>query len=497
MFCTTRHTMKTSASRFGIGLLFALAACSSSSPNRVVNAAHTATGETITTGNTGQAVSADAHARFSEAATAMRTHDDANSGRGDWSNDTCTSIAGQFEAAAQQQPNQAFAEAWFDRGLVFDRCGMTDQARQSFQRAIDVSNGNYCRAKVQLGVMAYRAHDAGAAQQMFSEAIRQDPTHCVEGYSNLAMVLRERNPSTDQEWGEVVRNIRAALALDDRYLPARNQLALAYLQQAGDDPNSQRIFLAGLVCSQAIQVGSQQAENLTADVRSHMADLFATWGIIDIRRNEIIKALDHFHRATTLNPNMFEAWVNYGTINLSFRGYQDAREAFQHAVELRADSYEAHNGLGVALRGLAQSAPEGERPNLINQAQTEYERARTIDQNRPDVYYNLGVLNMSYRSGSIAELNSAREFLTQFVTRAGSQPRQADAVTRAQRYIRNINDTVTAMQGAGASPTPAATPPAEGATPPAGATPTAPPATTPTATPAGAPAAPAAAPAAH
>src|SRR5581483_1439748 len=124
-------------------------------------------------------------------------------------------------------------------------------------------------------------------------------------------------------------------------LPARNQLALAYLQQAGDDPNSQRIFLAGLVCAQAVQVATAASSELTPEVRSYVADLYNTWGVIDMRRNEIIKALDHFRRAYQLNPNMFEAWVNYGTINLSFRGYQDAREAFEHATQLRPNDYDA------------------------------------------------------------------------------------------------------------------------------------------------------------
>jgi hypothetical protein len=115
------------------------------------------------------------------------------------------------------------------------------------------------------------------------------------------------------------------------------------------------------VCAQAAQVAQSHHADLAPDVRSFTADLYNTWGIIDIRRNEIIKALEHFRRAYTLNPNMFEAWVNYGTINLSFRGYQDAKEAFEHAIALRDDSYDAHIGLGVALRGLALTQPDTER----------------------------------------------------------------------------------------------------------------------------------------
>jgi tetratricopeptide (TPR) repeat protein len=146
---------------------------------------------------------------------------------------------------------------------------------------------------------------------------------------------------------------------------------------------------------------------------------------------------------------MFEAWVNYGTINLSFRGYQDAKEAFEHAIALRDDSYDAHIGLGVALRGLALTQPDTERAQTLARAQQEYERARTLDANRPDAYYNLGVLNMNYMGGAIPDLRTARELLQQFVQRAGSTARFVTSVGNATRHIRNIDQTITALEAVG------------------------------------------------
>ena len=470
-------------------LLLSLAACGGArqSTGSTAPAAHAANGATVTTAS-GTAVNETANSRFNSAASTMRQHDEANGNRGDWTPATCNEVAGLFETAANAQQGGNFPEAWFNRGLVYDRCGMNEQSTQALTRALQAANGNYCRAKVQLGVMAYRRHDAATAQQSFEQAIQQDPTHCVEGYTNLAMVLRERNPTTPADWAPVVRNIRQALALDDRYLPARNQLALSYLQQAGDDPNSRMIFLAGLVCQQAVGVAQAHDADLAPDVRTFVADVMNTWGIIDIRRNEIIKALEHFRRAYTLNPTMFEAWVNSGTINLSFRGYQDAREAFEHAIHLRDDSYDAHIGLGVALRGLALTAPDAERGQMLARAQQEYERARTLDGNRPDAYYNLGVLNMNYMGGAIPTLRQARELLQQFVTRAGSTARLLESVRNANHHIHNIDDTIRALEATGGTTAPASAP----ATPPA-ATPATPSAATPA--PAAAPAATPAAPA--
>jgi tetratricopeptide (TPR) repeat protein len=459
----------------GVGTL--LAACGGGGAARpagpVTNPARATGGEVIRTQGTGQAVSATANQRFEEAARLMRQHDEANNGRGDWNPATCNEVAARFEAAANEQPGGAFPEAWFNRGLAFERCGMTDQARQALQRAIDVSRGhNYCRARVQLGVYQYRARQIAEATATFEQAIREDP-NCVEGYTNLAMILRERGQGNDRV--QAVANIRQALARDDRFIPALNQLALTYLAEAGDDPRSQRLMLAGIVCLQAVQVTQQRGTEMTPEVRGFVADVYNTWGLIDIRSGQIIRALDHFRRAYQLNPNMFEAWVNYGTINLSFRGYQDAREAFQHAVELRPNDYDAHIGLGVALRGLGQP----------QQAEQEYNRAREIDQNRPDAYYNLGVLHEGYMGGDIEDLEHANQFLEQFVAKAGGAPRYADAVERARAHIRNNTQAIQALRavqqlnqqnavqqgGAAGGAAPAnggAAAPAGGATPPAG-----------------------------
>jgi tetratricopeptide (TPR) repeat protein len=368
----------------------------------------------------------------------MRQHDEANNGRGDWNADACNDVGGRFERAANEQPGGAFAEAWFNRGITFERCTMTDQARQALQRAIDVSQGhNYCRARVQLGVYQYRAHQTAEARSSFESAIHDDP-NCVEGYTNLAMLQRESGSADDRR--AAVGNIRQALARDDRYIPALNQLALTYLAEAGDDPRSQRLMLAGIVCSQAAQVTGQHTAEMAADVRGFVADIYNTWGLIDIKSGQIIRALNHFRQAFQLNPTMFEAWANYGTINLSFRGYSDAREAFQHATELRPNDYDAHIGLGVALRGLQQ----------YPQAQAEYERAQQLDANRPDSFFNLGVLYDSYINTGVGDLTRGIQFLEQFLTKAGGQARFQDSISRAEQHIRNDCQAINALNAVAA-----------------------------------------------
>lgn len=434
----------------GFGILLASCGGGGSSGGTVTaaNAARGAGGEIIRSGATGQAVSATANQHFERGTAAFRTHDDANNGRGDWNEGVCNEVAGIFEQAANAQPNGAFPEAWFNRAMVFERCNLRDRERESLDRAIRAARGNkYCRAQAQLGVLQVRAGQTEPALNTFTQAIRDDQ-NCVEAYTNAAAILRERNrpaagadqPSDRQQ---AVNYIRQALARDDRHIPALNQLALVYLQDAGDDPRSQRLFLAGIVCAQAVQVVSQHTNEIPAEIRSYVADIYNTWGLVNIKIGQIIRALENFRRASTLNPNLYEAFVNYGTINLNFRGYEEARGAFARAVELRPNDYDAHIGLGVALRGL----------NQIPQAQAEYDRAKQLDANRPDAYYNLALLNMSYMGGERDDLVRAmglfREFQTK-VNASGNAARFTNESARTTRHLANLQQAINALDAVAA-----------------------------------------------
>lgn len=389
-----------------------------------------------THGPPAQVVGVRARERFEVAARAMRAHDQAREGRGDWTAEQCAQVASQFEAAANAEPGGAFADAWFMRGMAFERCGMTDGARESFEFALRAAprGRGHCRARAQLGVHAYRAGHPEQAMAAFEQAVREDPG-CVEGYTNIATMLRERG-----EHARAVNAIRQALARDPEFLPALNQLALTYYAEApDDDPAAPQLRLAAMVCSQAVQIAQHNRPEMTGEMRSYLADVFNTWGLVDSRANQIVRAIDHFTRAFQLNPDMFEAWVNYGTIHLSFRAYADARDAFHHAVELRPGSYDAHIGLGVALRGLGQ----------VPEAQREYEHARAIDGDRPDAYYNLGLLYQNY-VGNAEGLATANRYLTEFLAKAGNTPRYATAVQRALRNICNNHDALIQLMPRGA-----------------------------------------------
>jgi tetratricopeptide (TPR) repeat protein len=259
--------------------------------------------------------------------------------------------------------------------------------------------------------MSLEAGNVAEARTAFARAIEENPATCSSGYTNLAILQRREaaGQSGDARTAtetEALNNLRRALAIDSDDMSAYNQMALLYYT-TGLRNNPAAFDLAEIVCRQA---------QLLSDT---YAPIYNTWGLIKVARGDVNGALRFFARAITLDNSLYEAQMNFGQITFSFRGYADARGAFSRALELRPNSYDAALGLGAALRGL----------NEVDQSEAQYNRAIQLDGDRPEAYYNLGILYHEYRSGSIAELERAKNYYQQFVTKAGRAPRYADTVT--------------------------------------------------------------------
>jgi Flp pilus assembly protein TadD len=112
-----------------------------------------------------------------------------------------------------------------------------------------------------------------------------------------------------------------------------------------------------------------------------------------------------------LDPAMFAGHISFGRAALAFRGYDDARHAFERALALRPGDFDATLGLAVALRGLGDA----------DGAEALYRKAAAIDPARPEPEWNLGVLYQDFKSGSADDMRRAREHLQRFVQKAAQQ----------------------------------------------------------------------------
>ena len=346
------------------------------------NAARDENGNVVKS-SSGAAVSKEAEANWKAALAVFDAGE-----KGGWNPGACGSAGDAFSRANRDQGGR-FAEAIYMTGLVQDRCGKSEEALKAYNEALQV-DPKLCGARVGVGIHDFKAGREAQAFATFERSVRDD-ARCTEGYVNLAMLQMGRSGASSED---ALNNLRRALAIDASYLPAFNQMALLFLGRAQD--NTKMLDLAAVVCRQAQLINA------------NYAPIYNTWGLINMRKQNVFDALRMFEKATQLDPSVFEAHMNFGQITLGFRGYEDARKAFQKAVELKPKSYDAHVGLGAAMRGLGDA----------NGAKAQYEEAQKLDGGRPEAYFNLGLLYQDYMTGSVPDMKQALSFYDQFVQRA-------------------------------------------------------------------------------
>jgi tetratricopeptide (TPR) repeat protein len=428
----------------------------------------------------GEAVTKAAENKFNDALDSFNAHDKAN----DWSDSTCGEVASRFKAAADEQKGGKFPEATYNAGLAYQRCGNDAQAKSLFEKALQ-DDSKFHNARAQLALYAYKAdsnEDAaiGALQQAVLDAQFQN----VPALVNLAMfqMLRDSDGGgsdckNDMECAK--KNLQRALAIDDAYMPAFNQLALYYFQQAKKRAGSvkvsakgsrgrsiatnaalakradvQQLELAALVCSQAIRKNPGYAP------------IHNTAGLIQNELGQVNSAVSEFATAAKLDAKFFEAQMNFAAVNLSFRGFEQAQGAYKKALEMRPNDYDAHLGLALALRG---QITDVNYDTQVTAVQSELDTCKKLDPNRPDAYYNEGILTQEYKAKAggdktktIAALQQAKGILQNFIDKAQGKNEYDGAVKRSKERIQDIDDTIAFLnlEAAPATPPPAAAAPA-------------------------------------
>jgi len=235
---------------------------------------------------------------------------------------------------------------------------------------------------------------------------------------------------------QAIRNLQSALAVDNDDVVAYTVLALLYME--GTDKNRNRLDLAQLL----VDEGKKRDEKY--------APLWNASGLLKMKRGAVAQALADFRQAVSLDPNNFEARMNVAQIVVSSRNYNEAETQFREALKLRPKSYEATIGLGVALRGQATvfraQSQNAEFARKLDEAERTYNDAASLDKNRADAFYNLGLLYMDYRTNdpdakqNIAQYRKAKQYFQDFLARADkADPKAKDAqalISKCDKYVQ-------------------------------------------------------------
>lgn len=437
-------------------------------------------------------VTKDAQAKFNSALDSFIAHDKAN----DWNDGVCADVAKQFDAAVASQGGK-FAQATFNAGLAYQRCNDDKNAKAKFEQALR-EDGKFHHARAQLALYQYKQDsNEDAAINSLQQSVIDAQFQNVPALVNLAMFQMDRDGANagqgckdDMDCAKL--NLQRALAIDDAYMPAFNQLALYYFKLAkkraggvkatsksakgrsvvthaamAKRADVQQLELAALVCSQAIRKNPSYAP------------IHNTAGLIQNELGQVNGAVSAFATAAKLDPKFFEAQMNYAAVNLGFRGFEQAQAAFKRALDMRPNDYDAHLGMALALRGPITGA-ETDYDARVAAVQAELDAAKKLDPNRPDAFYNEGILTQEFKAkagGSkektIAALDQAKGIFEQFLQKAAGKPEYDGAVKRVRGdgtdkdrgRLGDIEDTKQFLSME-AKPEPSAAPapaPAEGA----------------------------------
>jgi tetratricopeptide (TPR) repeat protein len=372
---------------------------------------------------------------------------------------TCKATADLFLAAAGAAPDRSptVALAHYNAGVAYQGCARHGDAKAQFQEALGIDAGFY-RARVQLALYVF----AESGETSFDATIRElgqaavvdarfsDPMALVQ----LGLLHMKRGRGADAEGqtdlDHAKKFAQRALAVDDGFSPAYNLLALIHLESARQKAgrikggrgtistgkekklDGQVLDLAALVCSQAIRKNPKYAP------------IYNTAGMIHVELGDWNAAVRAFDAARKLDPGFFEAQMNYAAVNLQFRGFETAEEAYRAAIRLRPSDYDAHIGLAHALRGRIE--PTNLAP-MYAAASAELAAAKKIAPERPEAYYNEALLTQEYKADaegkqSPTTLLEAKALFGTFIQKAGSSAAYADVVKRSKERIAEIDEII-------------------------------------------------------
>lgn len=402
----------------------------------------------------GNAVSVAAANKYKDGLEAFTKHDKAR----DWNEAVCAQTAEIFLDAADEQAGKTLVEAIYNAGVSYQRCKQDAKAKEYFKKALD-ADPKFHRARVQLAIYSFaesgeKSLDA-TINELYQAAIVDARFQNVEGLVQLGMLHMKRNnlqPDKDgrTDLQNAKRYAQSALAIDDGYLPAFNLLALIYMesakQKAGRSSkkkvatnvskekkiDTQALDLAALVCSQAIRKNP------------NYAPIHNTAGMIQVELSNLNGAVGAFNTARKLDPTFYEAQMNFAAVNLQFRGFAQAEEAYRAALKMRPNDYDAHLGLALALRG---QIDDSNFDKMVAAAAAELAEAKKLQPDRPETYYNDAILTQEYKAksgGKDAEpmLLAAKQLFGEFIAKAGSAPEYADAVKRSKERMEEIEQII-------------------------------------------------------
>ena len=384
--------------------------------------------------------------------------------RGRFSRVDCTRVAEAF-LQADALSGSGLPDARYDAGLAYRRCGMRAEARRAFESVLALSP-HHGPARVELALDDLsRTGRVDEAIQTLDDVVKRARYQDASALVKLASLRMQRNlvrPSAEDAEA-ALKDVQRALAVDDAFMPAYNELALLHLQRARAELG--KVTTPAMALASDVEAGRRtHSLDMAALVASQglaknasYAPLHNTAGLVAVELGELHTAVESFDRARKLRPSLLEASHNYAALSLMTRSFERAERAYRDVLAVAPNDYEAHLGLSLALRAQATSSGDTAR---LDAAERSLERAMKLAPERPEAYFNRAILTAELRAKTTDANTSLRMIeravceLNRFTARARDESRYASALKRAEERRRDMTDALLFIREGGTEASP-------------------------------------------
>lgn len=260
-----------------------------------------------------------------------------------------------YEQALAADPH-AFAAA-YNLGIIADRQGQTNQALQSYARAIKLQP-DY-ESAVEATVNVYLRQGTPDQAVAYVQPIATYWERNLYLQAILANALVEANRADEAE-----QVARKALSRDEKFVPAMIALANASIRRG-------RLELADSVLDQALAINPKYPEIHFLQGKRHQQE------------GRLAQALASYRKAVELRPSYSEARMALGVQYMAAGNYAEAQAQFEAVAKLVPTLVAVHLNLGDAYRANRR----------WQDAKRELDTALRM-QELPEAHFDLGLLYM-------------------------------------------------------------------------------------------------------
>lgn len=255
-------------------------------------------------------------------------------------------------------------EAWYDLGVVLFRQGDDEGAAEAYSKALSV-NPAHTPALLARAEAYRRMGEVKKARADYEDVLRRNPDS-AQAYARAASLLREAGENED-----ALDILRQALTAVGGTSQIYVELGLVYLAQGRDD-------LAELVLTKASALDDKNPA------------IWNALALVSLGRSRDQEAFERFDRATSLDPNFYDARFNVASVLIDAGDYARAESELQAVMTAHPDDLSAKVALGVCERGLGKNQRARALWNDVVKAAPRHSRVRG------DALFNLAVLEQDF-----------------------------------------------------------------------------------------------------